>query len=82
MLTFNLPERGGFYSQLKVLDDGVSAQMWAERDATLAQAQQGLDKLRRQLQAQGIEVKQLECVKGAPPSQAISLNYALVDITT
>lgn len=82
MLSFDLPSLGGFYAQLTVIDDAVSAKLWAEHTATLTQAQEKLDGLRQQLQAQGVEVKQLQCVSGSPPSRSISLNYALVDITT
>lgn len=82
MLSFNLPELGGFYAQLTVLHDAVSAKLWAEHAATLQQAQARLEGLRQQLQAQGVEVKQLQCLNGTPPNLSISLNYSLVDITT
>lgn len=82
MLSFNLPRLGGLYAQLTILDDAVSAKLWAEQTSTLAQAQASLESLRQQLQAQGVEVKQLQCVNGPPPSRSVSLNYALVDIQT
>lgn len=82
MLSFNLPRLGGLYAQLTILDDAVSAKLWAEQTSTLAQAQASLESLRQQLQAQGVEVKQLQCVNGSPPSRSVSLNYSLVDIQT
>lgn len=82
MLSFDLPQHGGFYAQLTLVNDSVSAKLWADQETTLLQAQQKLDALRQQLQSQGVEVKQLQCLKGAPPHRSISLNYALVDITT
>ena len=82
MLSFNLPRLGGLYAQLTILDDAVSAKLWAEQTSTLAQAQANLESLRQQLQSQGVEVKQLQCVNGPPPSRSVSLNYALVDIQT
>jgi hypothetical protein len=82
MLSFDLPQHGGFYAQLTLVNDSVSAKLWADQETTLLQAQQKLEALRQQLQSQGIEVKQLQCLKGAPPHRSISLNYALVDITT
>src|SRR5690606_9052487 len=39
MLSFNLPRLGGHYAQLTILDDTVSAELWADQEATLAQAQ-------------------------------------------
>lgn len=82
MLSFNLPRLGGLYAQLTILDDAVSAKLWAEQTSTLAQAQASLESLRQQLQSQGVEVKQLQCLDGPPPSRSVSLNYALVDIQT
>ena len=82
MLSFNLPRLGGLYAQLTILDDAVSAKLWAEQASTLAQAQASLDSLRQQLQSQGVDVKQLQCVTGPPPSRSVSLSYALVDIQT
>lgn len=81
-LSFNLPDAGGFYAQLTVVNDTVSAKLWAEQDGTLNEAKIKLDNLRSQLESQGVVVKQLSCVKGTPPSPAISLNYSLVDIST
>lgn len=82
MLTFNLPRLGALYAQLTVLDNAVSAKLWAEEVSTLTQAQASLEQLRQQLQSQGVEVKQLQCLSGPPPSRSVSLHYALVDIKT
>ena len=79
---FNLPDAGGFYAQLVVINDTVSVKLWAEQQSTLSEARLKLDNLREQLSAQGIVVKQLQCVQGKPPSPNISLHYSLVDITT
>jgi hypothetical protein len=82
MLTLNLPRLGALYAQLTVLDNAVSAKLWAEEVSTLTQAQASLEQLRQQLQSQGVEVKQLQCLSGPPPSRSVSLHYALVDIKT
>lgn len=82
MLSFDLPSLGGLYAQLTILDDAVSAKLWADQESTLKQAQAKLEDLRQQLQSQGVEVKQLQCFEGPPPSRSVSLNYALVDIQT
>src|SRR5690606_1394726 len=66
MLSFNLPRLGGLYAQLTILEDAVSAKLWAEQESTLAQAQASLERLRQQLQSQGVEVKQLQCLSGPP----------------
>lgn len=81
-LSFNLPDAGGFHAQLTVVHDTVSAKLWAEQDGTLNEAKIKLENLRIQLESQGVVVKQISCVKGTPPSTAISLNYSLVDVNT
>lgn len=82
MLSFNLPRLGGLYAQLTILENSVSAKLWAEQESTLVQAQASLDHLRQQLQSQGVEVKQLQCLSGLPPNRSVALNYALVDVKT
>lgn len=82
ILSFNLPDAGGFHAQLTVVNETVSAKLWAEQDGTLNEAKIKLDNLRTQLESQGVVVKQLSCVKGTPPSTTISLNYSLVDVNT
>lgn len=81
-LSFTLPDAGKFYAQLTVVNENVSAKLWAEETATLIEAKQKLDRLREQLESQGVTVKQLLCVQGSPPNTAISLQYSLVDVTT
>lgn len=81
-LSFDLPDAGAFYAQLTVVNDTVSAKLWAEEEGTLKEAKIKLDNLREQLEAQGVLVKQLQCVQGTPPATTISLHYSLVDVTT
>jgi hypothetical protein len=81
-LSFKLPDAGGFYAQLTVVNDTVSAKLWAEQEGTLNEAKLKLNNLREQLEAQGVVVKQLQCVQGTPPATTISLQYSLVDVTT
>lgn len=81
-LSFDLPDAGGFYAQLIVINETLSVKLWAEQQTTLSEARLKLDNLHEQLSTQGIVVKQLQCVQGKPPSTSISLHYSLVDITT
>ncbi len=82
MLSFQLPDSGAFYAQLRIVNDSVAANLWAEHPQTLERAKQQLRQLREQLQQQGVEVSQLQCFRGQPPSKDIQLGYSLVDITT
>lgn len=82
MLAFNLPERGQLFAQLKIIQDTVSANIWAEQTTTLTEAKRKLQTLRQRLDADGVNVTSIECFKGKPPMQDIRLDYALVDIKT
>ncbi|BFM15982.1 hypothetical protein R50073_21650 [Maricurvus nonylphenolicus] len=82
MLAFDLPERGKLFAQLKIVQDSVSANIWAEQNTTLAEAKRKLQTLRQRLDADGVNVTSIECFKGKPPMQDIRLDYALVDIKT
>lgn len=82
MLSFNLPIVGQFYAQLHLLGESLSAKFWAENEATLQEAKIKLDSLKAQLESEGIQVTQLQCVPGLPPKPKMSLSYSLVDIKT
>jgi Flagellar hook-length control protein FliK len=82
MLAFDLPDRGKLFTQLKIVQDTVSANLWAEQTTTLAEARRKLKDLRQRLDADGVNVKSIECLNGLPPQQDIRLDYALVDIKT
>src|SRR5690606_25203603 len=82
LLSLKLPRLGALYAQLMNLDHTASAKLRADQESTRAQAQPSRAHIRQPPQSQGMEVKQLQCLHGAPPSYSISLNYALVDIKT
>lgn len=82
MLGFDLPEVGKFYAQLALLNERLSVKFWAEQEKTLLQAQTRLDTFQAQLEQQGIQIAQLQCVPGLPPRPKMSVNYSLVDVKT
>ncbi|MEJ2444336.1 MAG: flagellar hook-length control protein FliK [Exilibacterium sp.] len=82
MLSFDIPACGAFHAQLKAIENSVCANFWAERETTLHQAEQKLQTLRDNLQASGVEVRDINCFKGQPPNRDTQLGYSLVDITT
>ncbi|MFC3115607.1 flagellar hook-length control protein FliK [Cellvibrio fontiphilus] len=82
MLGFDLPLLGHFYAQLALLNNRVSIKFWAENENTLAQAQNRLESFQQQLEHEGIQIAQLQCLPGLPPTQKMSVNYSLVDIKT
>lgn len=82
MLSFDLPLIGQFYAQLILLGDNLSAKFWAENENTLLEAKNKLDGLKTQLEGEGIQVTQMQCVSGLPPKPKVTLRYSLVDIKT
>lgn len=82
MLTFALPVVGQFYAQLNLLGESLSAKFWAENENTLLEAKNKIDGLTAQLEKEGIQVTQMQCVPGLPPKPKMSFSYSLVDIKT
>ncbi|MBU3069960.1 flagellar hook-length control protein FliK [Aestuariicella sp. G3-2] len=82
-LAFDLPEAGAFHAHVTVITDKVTVSLWAENPATYQSAQATLGTLRKQLEQEGCQVKNLECFQGKPANDnSTRLNYALVDVKT
>lgn len=82
MLSFDLPLIGQFYAQLILLGDNLSAKFWAQNENTLLAAKNKVDELKKQLESQGIQISQMQCVAGLPPKPKMSFSYSLVDVKT
>jgi hypothetical protein len=82
MLKFDLPKLGQFCAQLTLVGSQLSATLWAERESTLANTRNLSASLKSQLEQQGLEVTQLQCLKGSPNQPKMTLSYSLVDIKT
>lgn len=80
MLRFDLPHVGGVYVQLQAGQD-LSVSLWADRQETLALARTKMNRLKEQLEAEGITLKNFQCLNGLPPDYQQTLNYSLVDVT-
>ncbi|MES2826138.1 MAG: flagellar hook-length control protein FliK [Pseudomonadota bacterium] len=81
-LRFDLPTLGEFCAQLAIIDTTISATLWATRETTFTQVKQHMESLRKNLETEGIQVKQLQCMKGMPPQKPMALSYSLIDIST
>ena len=82
ILRFDLPSLGEFCAQLAVVDTRVSATLWAAQEKTFARVAKHIEGLRQQLEQEGIEVKQLQCLRGMPPEKPLALSYSLIDVST
>ncbi len=81
-LSFDLPTLGEFSAQLSIINTHVRAVLWAERENTFTEVRQHIEGLRKQLESEGIVVKQLQCIHGKPPQKPRKLSYSLIDIST
>jgi hypothetical protein len=70
------------HSQLTIIGDTVSATLWSESHTLCHKAKQQFSNLRNTLIANGLQVDELLCINGKPPTQKMSLDYHLVDIKT
>ncbi|MFT6388637.1 MAG: hypothetical protein ACJAUP_002020 [Cellvibrionaceae bacterium] len=70
------------HTKVNIIDDTVSATLWAESNTLCKRANKNLAYLRDKLLAKGLKVDDITCLQGKPPQQDFSLEYNLVDIKT
>lgn len=78
-LTMDLDEAGPLHFDIALRQQSVSARVWAEKQTTLRKVNQELPALRQSLTDLGLEVTDLECRRGTPPSSVTRLEHRLVD---
>ncbi len=78
-LAMNLDEAGQIHFDVALGHGRLSAQVWAEKQATLQRAQEELPALRKSLSDIGLEVVDLECRRGIPRGATTQLEHRLVD---
>ena len=81
-LGFDLPDAGRIHAHLTIIENTVSANLWAEKPATLEKALDHLGELKSRLQKDGVNITSLDCFAGQPPTTENRLSYSLVDIKT
>ncbi|MGH1485472.1 MAG: flagellar hook-length control protein FliK [Cellvibrionaceae bacterium] len=81
-LSFDLPDNEKLHTQLTIIDNSISATLWAESSNLCNKANQEINILRDKFLAKGLVVDDLTCIHGKPVQQEFELGYNLVDITT
>jgi hypothetical protein len=82
-LAFELPHAGTLHAHLTVIQQQLSASLWAEDPITFNKTRASLVSLKQQLEKDGCVVKQLECFQGRPPAaEPVRLHYSLIDVQT
>jgi hypothetical protein len=78
-LAMDLDRAGKVFFDVALRQQALSARVWAERQATARQVNEELGELRSRLTDLGLEVSELECRRGQPPSAATRLEHRLLD---
>lgn len=81
-LGFDLPGAGTIHAHLTIVENTVSANLWAEKPATFKKALEHIDVLKFRLQKDGVNITSIDCFAGHPPTTDNRLSYSLVDIKT
>lgn len=79
-LAMDLDEAGAVTFELGLQRQQVSARIWAEKSATLRQANEELPWFRQRLGDLGLDVVELECRRGQPQGARTQLDHRLVDV--
>ncbi|WP_148864828.1 flagellar hook-length control protein FliK [Marinobacter fonticola] len=79
-LAMDLDEAGTVTFEMGLQKQQVSARIWAEKSATLRQANAELPALRQRLGELGLDVVELECRRGQPQGSKTQLDHRLVDV--
>lgn len=79
---FDLEGLGPMYCQISLAGISASVQFWATNKRTVAQTQQHLATLQEHLAKLGVNVKDLQCIEGEPPTDKSGIKHSLVDIET
>ncbi len=81
-MEFDLDELGIFASDIAVQEHHVKTKLWIQTDRLWSESCEHLDMLKCDLENRGIEVDELQCLKGTPPDKPIKIETSLVDIRT
>lgn len=79
---FDLEGLGPMYCQISLTGISASVQFWATDKRTVAQTKQHLAILQEHLAKLGVNVKDLQCLEGEPPTDKSGIKHSLVDIET
>ncbi len=79
-LAMDLDEAGQVTFELGLQNQQVSALIWAEKAATLKQANEDLPWFRQRLGDLGLDVVEMECRRGQPRGARTQLDHRLVDV--
>lgn len=81
-LALETPDAGSIYARLGYINQVLDIIFWGENQRVLQQAKTQFSDYVKPLAAAGLEVKSVQFLEGAPPTEGNTLAYNLVDIST
>lgn len=78
-LSFELPHNEHLHTRLVLIENSVSATLWAESDTLFKKTQQYLNKFSTLLSDVGVNVEEVICLRGKCPMENLSIDYHLID---
>ena len=79
---FDLEGLGPMYCQITLIGVSASVTFWAEDKETVAASQSHVNDLKKNLSKLGVNVKDIQCINGTPPSDQSGIQQTLIDIET
>ncbi|MFT3931503.1 MAG: flagellar hook-length control protein FliK [Spongiibacteraceae bacterium] len=81
-IAFDLHQAGKIAASLAIVDNSVSATLWAEQEKTHLRVREEMDFLRVGLESVGVKVTEMQCRLGLPTPRANPISQQLVDVHT
>jgi len=78
-LALDLEDAGPLFFEIRLRQQQLTGQIWAEKETTFASVDEELGSLRKRLTDLGLEIGELECRRGQPPRRTTQLEHRLVD---
>lgn len=79
-LAVDMDKLGPLHARITLVDQQVSATLWAERDSTVTLLDQHINELRRDLDHAGLKTGAIRCRQGEAPQTAMARETMLVDL--
>ena len=81
-IAFDLHAAGKIAASLAIVDNSVSATLWAEQEKTHVRVREEMTYLRAGLESVGVKVTEMQCRLGLPVPRANPISQQLVDVHT
>lgn len=81
-MELELDDLGMMAAEISVQEQDLEITLWTDNERLRQRAGSQLQDLQRDLEKQGLAVRELQCSQNPPPAQKVRLDYSLIDIKT